>query len=277
MQNREVDLSQMKQIELQTLKAIHKICEEQGFRYSLAGGTLLGAIRHGGFIPWDDDIDIMMPRPDYNKLIAYCMKNETPFRLICTETEKNYGYIFAKAVDTDTVIVEHDGNRGGIHMGVFVDIFPIDGLGCSEQAAKKKYNEKRFRRELLVAYNWTHYFRSKTRSVIYEPIRLAFFFLSRFVNPKKLIQKINKQFPEGDFDSADYVGSVGGSYRTKEIVRQSLYREYIDLQFEDCKFKAIKNYDAYLSAIYGDYMQLPPEEKRVTHHSFTAYFKQDHK
>ena len=126
MQNKAIELDQLKKIELGILQEVHNVCIEQGLRYSLAGGTLLGAVRHGGFIPWDDDIDIMMPRPDYNKLIEYCMNNETPFRLVSTETEKGYGYIFAKAVDQKTFIIEQNGNRGNADMGVYVDIFPID-------------------------------------------------------------------------------------------------------------------------------------------------------
>lgn len=275
MQNREISLDEMKKIELNTLKEIHRICEEQGLRYSLAGGTLLGAIRHGGFIPWDDDVDLMMPRPDYNKFIEYCMNHETAFRLICTETEEGYGYIFAKAVDPRTSVIEHNGNRGHVDMGVFVDIFPIDGLANDLETAKKNYNKKRFPRELLIAYNWTHYFRSKTRSIIYEPIRLAFYLLSRFTKPRKLIGKIQKQYPPAAFEKYDYVCSIGGAYRTKEIMRKEVYLEYTELEFEDCRFKAVRNYHEYLSGIYGDYMKLPPEEKRVTHHTFTAYYKEN--
>ena len=270
---RQITLDELKLIELETLESIHKICEEQNIRYSLAGGTLLGAIRHGGFIPWDDDIDLIMPRPDYNKLIEYCKNNETPFKLICHETDDKYSYLFAKAVNPNTVIIEENGSRADTELGIFVDIFPVDGLADDFESAKRKFNEHRIRRELLIAYNWKKFFRSKTRSIIYEPIRLACFILSRFVSAKKLISKIQKQYPPEAFEKCKYSAAVCGVYRTKEIIETQVYSEYRDITFEGKTFKAMKNCEIYLEHLYGDYMKLPPEEKRVSHHMFTAYWK----
>ena len=102
-----IDLEEMKKIELRTMEEIDSICKANGFRYSLCGGTLLGAVRHKGFIPWDDDIDIFMPRQDYDAFVKYCVENETPFALLCTETNSDYGYIYAKAIAKDTFIVEN--------------------------------------------------------------------------------------------------------------------------------------------------------------------------
>ena len=273
MSKKMISLEELKKIELDVLVEVHKVCMEQGFRYSLAGGTLIGAIRHGGFIPWDDDIDIFMPRPDYNRFIEYCINNETAFKLISTETDEKYAYVFAKAVNPNTTIIEGGGNRSNVDMGVYVDIFPIDGLADDIESAKKQFNKHRFRREMLIAYNWKRYFRSKTRSIIYEPIRLGFYVLSRFANPHKLIAKIQKQFPEGDFDKYAFSGSVGGAYRTKEILPREVYSEYTDIQFEGKTFRTIKNYEAYLTTIYGDYMKLPPVENQVSHHMFEAFWK----
>ena len=268
-----ISLEELKNIELGILKEVHNVCIDNGFRYSLAGGTLLGAVRHGGFIPWDDDIDILMPRPDYNKLIEFCKNNSTPFKLICHETIDEYSYLFAKVINPNTVIKEEGVNRDNIDLGVYIDIFPIDGLADDYEKAKKKFNISRFKRELLVAYNWKKYFRSKTKSWIYEPIRLAMFFLSRFVQPKKLINKIQSQYSAVDFEKTEYAGCVCGAYRTKEIVCQTIFTEYTDIEFEGNLFKCVKQKEEYLTHIYGNYMQLPPKEKQVSHHTFEAFWK----
>lgn len=273
MYSKEIYLEEMKRIELNTLKQIHEICVSQDFRYFLIGGTLLGAVRHKGFIPWDDDIDIGMPRPDYERFIEYCSSNDVPFKLVCNKTDPNYGYLFAKAVDKNTVLIEENANKDGAELGIYVDIFPIDGLGNTFDEAISRLNKTRFNRELLVAANWKKFFRSKTRPIYQEPIRIAFFLMSRMCSFKKLIKKIESQYDVDGFDKFKYAGCVCGSYRNKEVVEQSVYSEYVELPFEDASFYCPKDYDKYLKCIYGDYMKLPPKDKQVSHHMFVAYYK----
>ena len=272
---KEIQLDELKQIELNILKQVHEICVQQGFRYFLVGGTLLGAVRHKGFIPWDDDIDIGMPRPDYEKFIDYCISNEVPFKILCNKVDKNYGYLFAKAMDPSTVLIEKSGNRYNVNLGVYIDIFPLDGLGDTKNDAIANMKKTRMNRELLVAANWKKFARSKTRPIYQEPIRLAFFCLSRFYSFKGLISRIEAKHVPNDFDQNNYVGSVCGAYRNKEIMAREIVSEYVDLPFEGYMFKCPHKYDEYLTNIYGDYMQLPPEEKRITHHSFDAYHKDE--
>lgn len=270
---RPIQLEELKKIELRILKEIHKICIDNGFRYSLCGGTLLGAVRHGGFIPWDDDIDIFMPRPDYNRFISYCKDHETPFRLIANEIDVNYSYLFAKAIDPNTCINELNGNRTQVDLGVYVDIFPIDGLAENYEQAKRVFKKSHFERELLVSYNWKKFFRSKTHSMIYEPIRFVFYLMSRCVNPKKIIARIQAKYPSNAFDETQYAGVICGGYRLKEILPTKVFLDFDKIIFEGYEFMAIKDWRTYLSSIYGDFMQLPPEEKRVAHHTFEAYYK----
>ena len=270
---KEINLDELKQIELKILKHIHEVCTQQGFRYFLVGGTLLGAVRHKGFIPWDDDIDIGMPREDFNKFIDYCASNELPFKIVSNKYNENYGYLFAKAMDPTTTIIEESGNRYNIDLGVYVDIFPVDGLGDTLDEAISNLNKTRFDRELLVAANWKRFVRSKTRPIYQEPIRIAFFLMSRFSSFSKLVAKIESKYDVKGFDKYKYVGSVCGAYRNREIMHIDIVSEYVELPFEDSFFRCPKEYDRYLTNIYGDYMQLPPEEKRITHHSFDAYYK----
>ena len=268
-----LSIEQIRPIMLDILLEIDEICRNNDINYSLCGGTLLGAIRHKGFIPWDDDIDIFMPRPDYEKFLEYCKDNQTKFGVISANNNDKYGYLFAKAYDKSTVIKEDLISSKNFEIGVYVDIFPIDGLASDYERALKIFNKTKFKRELLVARNWDKFEKSKTRPWYYEPIRFVFFLISRFSSKKKLVSKIEKTYKKIDFYTAEYVGTICGSYRNKEIMKREIYEGYIDVEFEGKTYKAIKNYDEYLSSIYGDYMKLPPKEKQVSHHYFTAYWK----
>lgn len=269
----EISLEALKQIELDVLEQVHEVCTAQGLRYSLCGGTLLGAVRHGGFIPWDDDIDILMPRPDYEKLIDYCQDHETPFRLVSHRTDSTYHYLFAKACAPGTVLEEANNNRNNSGLGVYIDIFPIDGLGDTEEAGRARLKKKRFSLELLVAYAWQKYLPSATRSWYYEPIRFGFYVLSRLVNPDRLLRSVERLAMSADFDTAPYAGSYAGVYRSREVLPAGVYAECTDMSFEGRTFRAMARYDEYLTCLYGDYMCLPPEEEQVSHHLFRAYRK----
>lgn len=266
---------QVKEIELNLLKKIDYICKEKGYRYSLAGGSALGCIRHKGFIPWDDDIDILMPRKDYEEFLKYCRDNVKDFYVLACEFDNQYSWINAKVCDSNTYLEEEMGFRMDYKEGVYVDIFPIDGAGNTYEEGIKSFKRQRFNLELLNAANWKHFIRSKTRGLIYEPIRFAFYLLSRFVNPNHLSNKIESKIKKLDMDNSGYSCCYSGSYREKEVLPSSVFKEYIEMPFEDSMFMIFKDYDKYLGSIYGDYMKLPPENKRVSHHGFTAYRKED--
>lgn len=266
---KELAFDELKSVALEVLCEIDKICVENGFTYSLAYGTLLGAVRHKGFIPWDDDIDIMMPRADYSKFIEYCQTHETSFKLASVETDPTYGYLFAKACDTKTVLTYE--NTKWNHYGIQVDIFPVDNLGSSLEEAKAAFKARRFQRELLVAWNWTFCKLSKNKSLTRNLAKLVFFVLSRFVSNKALSRSVNQYYKK--INANNYVGIMCGAYRMREIMPCFIYDSYTTLPFEGKNFKAITNYKDYLTTVYGDYMQLPPEEERVPRHSFKVYWK----
>lgn len=272
---KQVTQAEAKKILLSVVQEIHKICEENQFRYTLIYGTLLGAVRHQGFIPWDDDLDIAMPRPDYQRFVEYCRTHDTPFSLKCIETDSRYGYLFAKACDKNTVLIEKHANRHGVDFGLYVDIFPIDGLGDTTKDAQKKLASMRLGRELLVAAQWRHYFKSTTHPWYYEPIRFCIFLISRFVSHEKLIRKITQQYEAVDVDRAKYVGIMCGAYRNREIMERDVYLEFCDTQFEGVRLRSLQNSDRYLTTIYRNYRQLPPEEKRVARHTFSVYYKEN--
>ena len=274
-QLKEIKLDEIKKIELDLLVELDRICREQGFRYFMVGGTLIGAVRHKGFIPWDDDIDISMPRPDYELFLDYCIKNRDTvnFDVISNKNYKKYWHLFSKLSDRNSIIKDDVIDDNGIRSGVSIDVFPIDGLGKNFKEAKRVFYAKEFQRELLDAKNWKKYTRSKTRSIIIEPVRLFFFVISRFCSPKSLMKNIENYYKNKDFDTEAFSADVAGVYRTKEIMEKRIYSEYCDLEFEGHMFRAPKYYDEFLTNIYGDYMKLPPKEKQVSHHTYRAYRK----
>lgn len=269
---KELSLAEIQRLELQLLLKVDQICRTEGIRYSLGGGSLLGAVRHKGFIPWDDDIDVMMPRPDYEKFLIYCKEHDTGFNLITYETEKGYNGLFAKIWDPDTIILD-DVMDLAYTTGVNIDVFPLDGLGNSEKEAFRIFRKTAWKRELLNAALWKKYFRSKTHSIVLEPIRLMMYIISRFINPKKLLRKVDEENMCHPFETSAYAGCVCGSYREQEIMKAETFRNYIDMKFEGKSLKGIRDYDSYLTKHYHDYMQLPPENKRETHHTYKAYLK----
>lgn len=273
MEAKEIDLAGIKQIQLSLLAEFDAICRNEGYRYSLGGGSLLGAVRHKGYIPWDDDIDVMMPRTDYERFINYCSENRTGFAIQFHGNDTEYVDLSTKIYDPDTIIVEKEIVDKRIDIGVSIDVFVIDGLGETKEAAVRAFRAKAIQRELVGAAQWKHFFRSKTHAWYYEPIRMCFFVWSRFINKSKMYEKIEDYYKSIDFERAKYVGAVGGSYREREILPRAVFQNYIDMQFEGKLFKGISAYDVYLKSIYGDYMKLPPAEKQVSHHLFHAYYR----
>ena len=230
-----IDLKELQYLELDILEEFHSICISNGFRYTLGGGTALGAVRHGGFIPWDDDIDIGMPRPDYNNFIRYCKNNKTLFQLICNETQPKYYDFYAKLINKHTVL-KSSTVFTDIQLGVYIDVFPYDGLGDSITEAKLNWYKSAFQRELLVAKKWSKFSLSKTHSLKYEPIRFMFFLLSRYVSEKRLFHSAMKKITCIDFDVSRYAGCVCGNYRLKEILPTEVYNSYSKIKFEGKDF-----------------------------------------
>ncbi len=269
---KELSLQEIHEIELRLLKQFHQICQKQEFRYSLCAGSLIGAVRHQGFIPWDDDIDVIMPRPDYDRFICFCKENEIPFGLVTYDTVYEFNGLIAKLWDYSTLIKDNVSCLD-YPMGVHIEVFPAEGLGNTKQEATKLFRKTSYARELLNAAQWKKYSRSKTHGLWIEPIRFVMFILSRFVNAKWLVKKIDEFNRRTSFEKSEFAGVVSGSYREKEILPKSVFEEYVDAEFEGHSFKIFKDYHSYLSSLYGDYMKLPPIEKRTAHHTFKAYIR----
>lgn len=272
---RRIDVDELKKIELSLLIEVDKICRENGFRYMLGYGTLLGAVRHGGFIPWDDDIDIIMPRPDYDKFIDYCDKNDVDFNLFSSANNREYTQMFLKVCNKDTV-VDTGTDFKMCRFGVWVDIFPIDGLGDTVPKAKRFVILISCAKLLCAVAQWKTYKRNKKNGPIYELIRFFTFLISRLIfDVNAFVQKMDKKARTHEFGESKYCGCLCDFCDYESVVMpREMFEKICELTFENHSFFCPANYDAYLRQIYGNYMELPPVEEQQTHHLFEAYWKE---
>lgn len=258
---RKLHSDEIKNMELNILLKFDIFCKQYGLRYYLAGGTLLGAVRHKGFIPWDDDIDICMPRHDYEKAVRLFGIRENRYRMRSNRTE-DFSAPFAKIVDLKTKIISKFSNSN-IESNLWIDIFPVDGLPDDIENAKKIYNKCYFYRGMLKLCDFKSIEKERyIRSIIKYMIRpiANLYGKNRFI---KRIEEIALSYPYSD---AKYVGAITwGLYGIGERMLKVEYEKSVMLDFEGFKFPAFSCWDSYLKGLYGDYMQLPPVEKRKGH------------
>lgn len=252
---KEITLADMHQIQLSMMKAIHQFCIENNIRYSLGGGSLLGAVRHKGFIPWDDDVDIMMPRTDYERFIESFEGKFAYYNVQHYKNDRNYYKPFAKIYDNRTLLEE-----AYCTTGVFVDVFPIDGMPCEDEYLFLLKKLNKLARRLRY-----------TTNIISGNFRFLKRLYGKLHSRDKALYKYDKCITTYKIETSEFAGAISGAYGIKEHMPSYVFNEYIELQFEDANFMAIKEYDMYLKKHYGDYMVLPPVEKRITH-EFKAYY-----
>lgn len=264
-----IDYDSIKSIELSTLCTIHNFCRENNISYSLGYGTLLGAIRHKGFIPWDDDIDIIMLRKDYDLLLKNFPTIINNVSLASIERNHKWNRAYAVAYDINTIKIETiDGNVEDI--GVGIDIFPIDDVPQNEKDWCK-YN--RIRKLLLNLYLLKIVKWRKGRGGLKNIFLLFAKTLLSLLSTRKIAQMIDKYAKKKNGIDSQYVFENVEDLSSKQRFSKFWFNDYCDVEFENYKFKAISSYDEFLKASYGDYMTLPPIEKQTTHHSYTAYWK----
>ena len=264
-----ISREESKKIMMDILKDISNFCDENSIRYYLAAGTLIGAIRHKGFIPWDDDIDIEIPRADYNRFIK--LYREKGKYTICIPFEKNSIYLYAKVYDNKTVKYESGIDYTHFEpLGVDIDIFPIDG-----QPDEKHYNsfvrDVKIRRFLhLMFYNSISSLKNKI-SFKSRILRVICHIISKNVFCYLYLKSATKY----SFENSTIAGFITPykGYDLKHRHRKEVYQDRVKVQFEDGLFWAPIGYDEYLRDVYGNYMQLPPIEQQQTHHTNNVFWK----
>lgn len=269
---KEISMVEQKTIMLGIMDYIDNFCRKNDITYYLIGGTLLGAVRHKGYIPWDDDIDIGLLRNDYERLIKEFNKsNNLRYRLLSLENDSDYALPMAKIIDTRTVL--DMGIPGHKPIGVFVDIFPIDY--CPDEYDKAKCFVQRpslFRKLTALKNAGSNPDRSFIKSFIIYLVRFLSFAISR----RLLAERINSLASANKKNtSTDYVAEIVlMPYGEKEIFRREWFDETVELEFEGRMYFAPRDYDKMLRRTFGEYMILPPMDKRITHHGSSAFWKE---
>ena len=257
----------IQELELQALIEVDRICRKHGINYTLTCGSLLGAVRHGGFIPWDDDIDIAMMRNDLIKFEEVC-KTELDHKYFYQShhTEQDYFRLYSKLRINNTIFKESVHSNHNINHGIYIDIFTIDYTPNNK--LKKALHILLYK---IFSYGLSAKYlniqaRSGKKKMMACFLRLVYLpFTKEFLyrNADKIAMRYK--------DTNDKLDTIifSGPYLEKECFEYGMFTQYCDIQFEENDVMIISNYKEYLESVYGDYMKLPPKEKQVSHHNIT--------
>lgn len=260
-----LDLKQLQALELKILISFDNFCKQNRIKYSLGAGTLLGAVRHKGFIPWDDDIDVFMVFDEYRKFSELVQKNPVidGYKVLLPGDE-NYFYPFIKIIDPRTIVYERNIKQQ-YNIGVWIDIFPIDYISNDINAANRiaRYN-------IRIARKYMRYFMQYPNisfACIVKNIYLVF--------RNSLVHRENeykdKLMNSGKHNPMKYSGTICWAKTVNDIYPAEWFKSYISVPFENHYFFVFKDYDKILSHRYGDYMKIPCKEEQI-HHDPDAYF-----
>jgi len=267
------DISIIQQTELGILKHVLAICEKHGINYYMLGGTLLGAVRHQGIIPWDDDIDIGVPRPDYERLLGFLESElDEPYEIQTEMNQKGlYSYYYARVVDK-TVLLRRQRSVEPVIIPAWIDLFPLDGVPKDPKVFDKWY-KKCSRLYTLFMFSQFKYFYSITdvKGRRFRALKIfvkkAFYKLNleKLINTRKAWCKLDKNLKKYDYNESDSVFNFCGAWGIKELFDKKTYGEGKIYKFEDLLLNGPEDYDTVLSQMYGDYMTPPSDADKNRH------------
>lgn len=261
------DIGELRRIELDILAHVAGFCDERGIKWFLIGGTLIGAVRHKGFVPWDDDIDIGMLRPDYERFIREYP--ESGVYEIRTAERNSYMYPFAKVVDTRTSVVEE--GLTAKNLGVWIDIFPFDGAPAKDYCPSLTKKWKRIKQYILTR---NLPISGKGRRII-RKLGIWATLPCRLLPNNRAALKLKRIAMQHSVEDSPYIGILVWGYGLREIIPRHAFNGTTPVTFENRTFPAMSGWDLYLSTVYGDYMTPPPPEKRKSTHNFKAWWKDE--
>lgn len=251
---RELEPSEIKQIQIRIAEYLKETCKKHNLRYYMTGGTLLGAVRHKGYIPWDDDIDMTMPMPDYLKLLDILKDNKHYEILSIYNYPDTYFNFFMRLIDKSTLMKTWE-YPFLMTTGVSIDVFPLIGLPESKKDVQAFFN------------------RIRNLNTRYVSSFISFSEENEGVKQyrEKLRKEVIQMMEQYDFDQCEQAGYILSRYWEKDIMPKSIYEDEVEMKFEDTTFAAPRGYKEYLERIFGDYMKLPPESEQKPHHNYAAY------
>lgn len=269
---REIGIEELKKIQLDILQEVHDYCETEGIRYFLSYGTMLGAIRHGGYIPWDDDIDIEMTRPDYMRFIQSFNGKHPYLKVLSPELDWGYYAPYANVIDTRTILHEDGISHRGEEVGIKIDIFPVDGMPSDDAKARETFRQL-VHMNAALRLKRIPLMEDFSRAMGFGKIKVLGKWLFVKLIPYKLLQRrISSMATSWPFEEASYAGCWAFSWSFVRL-RKEKFERYRRIKFEGREFWTLDDTHTFLQMKYGNYMQLPPEEQRVNHHRFKAWWK----
>lgn len=264
---KELSLQEIKEIELELLKKFHYFCVENNIRYFVSHGTLLGALRYKGFIPWDDDLDVLVPREDYDRLLSI-YPDDAQYRLFAPEKDQFYFFPYAKLCDMSTRKVE-GGYDNGVELGIDIDVFPLDYWDKDLELAKRESKRQKRNMSMLVLSKLK---KPDSLNPVKRFVKGILMKLVHIRDSSFYVARIMKEANKPEQIGSRYMGGKSWNvYGERDIMPAEIFSDRIEVEFEGERFFAPIGYDAFLTSLYGDYMPEPPVEKRKTHHSFKAY------
>lgn len=270
---KELTLREIQLGELEVLKKLADICQKNNLKYFIAYGTLLGAVRHKGFIPWDDDVDVIMPRDDYNQLVEWCRNHSKElehFVLKHYSLDKKYIYPIARLCDTRYQI--DYANASDYGLGLFVDIYPFDECGNSMEETETILKSLRNLRACVAVAGNPSFLPSRTafwRNIIKFPL----YCYAKMRGINNLIQKLD--IKAQGYKGSQFLYCLVWGRNMGHLIEKSMFENPGYVDFEGCQFPTLQDYDKWLRSSYGDYMIMPPEEEQVAHHYYKAYLKEE--
>ena len=250
-------LQSLKICERDMLAEFVRICNKHGIKYFVQGGTLLGTVRHSGFIPWDDDVDVSLPRDEYERFLAVAEKELPEYYFLQTkDTDPEYPNNFAKIRDSRTTFVETSARNLKINHGAYIDIFPLDNYPEGFRAKIYELKKRLLTQRIYKAFYMPH------MSFIAKIITLLTMLL--YPSLKGAVEKREKLFKS--VAKSGKVVNNSGAWLSKEIIPEEWVQDTTQMEFEGIKVNVSDKYDEWLTYVYGDYMSLPPENERVGHH-----------
>lgn len=263
----DINLEKVHNIQLEMATEVKRLCEEHNIRYFLIAGTLLGAIRHNGFIPWDDDMDIGMLREDYERFIEVCKVDlKFDYYLQTWHTDPQFGLPIAKIRKNGTKFVEKASANNQIHSGIYIDIFPYDNIPDSNFLRKKhKWLTYLYKRSILIKNNYDLEINKTTIEKFFiKTLKLTVKLFPKAYIIKKYTNQMKKY---NKCANTEKITIFGGAYSyEKEAIRREWITNVVMVEFENIQFCIPKEAKLMLNSIYGDYLKLPPEDKRYNRH-----------
>ena len=273
--NKALGITEVQRISLKVLIEIDSICREKGLDYTLAYGTLIGAIRHKGFIPWDDDVDIIMPRTDYEKLRSFFIEKYSGNLKWCDRTTvKNYPYCISRVSDMKYRYKTSVKNQKDFDIGAFIDIYPLDNYCDTEKQAFKLGRKVWLKNRLfdlnINPDNTKGNTKKIIRNMISRILRIKYGKDWNLSIDRKIYDMISKKT-----NSNNEIVGVISQYEWKELMRKEWFSSYTEIEFENHNFLICQGWQELLTSIYGDYMKLPEESKRIPTHDYKIEIRTD--